>query len=49
MRATHDAVRRLSERLRDDRSLTDDIARVAGAVRDGSILAAAEAEIGALQ
>ena len=30
VRATHDAVRRLSERLRDDRSLADDIARVAG-------------------
>ncbi len=48
VRATHDAVRRLSERLRDDRSLTDDIARVAAAIRDGSILAAAEAEIGEL-
>jgi len=49
VRATHGAVRELSERLRDDRSLADDIERVAVAVRDGSILAAAEAEIGPLQ
>jgi len=49
VRATHGAVRVLSERLRDDRSLADDIERVAAAVRDGSILAAAEAEIGALR
>ena len=46
VRATHDAVRKLSERLRDDRSLAEDIERVADAIRDGSILAAAEAEIG---
>jgi len=49
VRATHDAVRELSERLRDDRSLADDIERVADAIRDGSILAAAELEIGALR
>ena len=49
MRATHDAVRELSERVRDDRSLADDIERVADAIRDGSIIAAAEAEIGALR
>ena len=48
VRATHDAVRELSERLRDDRSLSDDIERVASAIADGSILAAAEAEVGAL-
>ena len=36
VRATHDAVRELSERLRDDRSLADDIERVADAIRDGS-------------
>ena len=48
VRATHDAVRELSERVRDDRSLSEDIERVAAAIRDGSILAAAEAEIGAL-
>jgi len=49
VRATHAAVRDLSERLRDDRPLADDIERVALAVADGSILAAAEAEIGALR
>ncbi len=49
VRATHDAVREHSERVREDRSLSDDIERVAGAIRDGSILAAAEAEIGALR
>jgi histidine ammonia-lyase len=49
VRATHDAVRELSERLRDDRSLADDIERVADAIRDGTILAAAELEIGALR
>jgi histidine ammonia-lyase len=49
VRATHDAVREHSERVRDDRSLADDIERVAAAIRDGSILAAAEAEIGALR
>ena len=48
VRATHDAVRQLSERVEEDRSLTDDIARVAGAIRDGAIGAAAEAEIGPL-
>ena len=49
VRATHDAVRALSERLQDDRSLAADIERVAAAIRDGSILAAAEAEVGELQ
>ncbi len=49
VRATHDAVRELSERLRDDRSLAEDIERVADAIRDGSIIAAAEAEIGELE
>ena len=49
VRATHAAVRGLSARLRDDRPLADDIERVALAVADGSILAAAEAEIGALR
>jgi histidine ammonia-lyase len=48
VRATHDAVRALSRRLRDDRPLAADIERVAGAVADGSILAAAEAEVGVL-
>jgi histidine ammonia-lyase len=49
VRATHGAVRELSERVRDDRSLSDDIERVAGAIRDGSILAAAEAAVGELR
>jgi histidine ammonia-lyase len=49
VRATHGAVRELSERVRDDRSLSDDIERVAGAIRDGSVLAAAEAASGELQ
>ena len=49
VRATHGAVRELSERVREDRSLADDIERVADAIRDGTILAAAEAEIGALR
>ena len=48
VRATHDLVRTLSERLRDDRSLSDDIERVALAIADGSVVAAAEAEIGEL-
>ena len=49
VRATYGAVRELSDRVRDDRSLADDIERVAAAIRDGSILAAAEAEVGALR
>ncbi len=49
LRATHDAVRELSERVRDDRSLAADIERVAAAIREGSILAAAEAAIGELR
>jgi histidine ammonia-lyase len=49
VRATHDAVRELSERLRDDRSLAADIERVAAAIRDGSIIGAVEAEIGELR
>jgi histidine ammonia-lyase len=46
--ATRGAVRELSERLVDDRPLSADIERVAGAVRDGSLVAAAEAEVGEL-
>jgi histidine ammonia-lyase len=42
-------VRTLSERLRDDRPLADDIERVAAAVRDGSLVAAVEAEAGELR
>jgi histidine ammonia-lyase len=46
--AVHDVVRSLSARLVDDRSLSADIERVADAIRDGTVLAAAEAEIGVL-
>ena len=48
VQAVHDAVRELSERLVDDRSLAPDIERVATAIRAGQIRAAAESEIGAL-
>ncbi len=47
-RAARAAVRELSPRLRDDRSLAGDIEAVAGAIRDGSLVAAVEAEAGAL-
>jgi histidine ammonia-lyase len=48
-RATHDHVRSLSPRLRDDRPLGPDIEAVADAIRDGSLLSAIEAEIGELE
>jgi histidine ammonia-lyase len=48
-RAARAAVRELSPRLREDRSLAEDIDRVAGAIRDGSLVAAVEAEVGELQ
>jgi histidine ammonia-lyase len=48
VRVAHDFVRTLSPRLRDDRSLAPDIEAVAGAVRDGSLVAAVEAEVGEL-
>jgi histidine ammonia-lyase len=48
VRATHAFVRSLSPRLGDDRSLAPDIEAVAVAIRDGSLLAAAEGEIGEL-
>jgi histidine ammonia-lyase len=48
VRATRGAVRELSPRLRDDRPLSRDIEAVAVAIRDGSLVAAAEAEIGEL-
>jgi histidine ammonia-lyase len=41
-------VRSLSPRLEDDRPLAGDIEVVAGAIRDGSLVAAVEAEIGEL-
>ncbi len=48
VRATRAAVRELSPRLRDDRPLAPDIETVAVAIRDGSIVAAVEAEMGEL-
>ena len=48
VRATHDFVRTLSPRLQDDRPLSADIEMVAAAIRDGSLLATVEAEIGEL-
>jgi histidine ammonia-lyase len=48
-RAVHEHVRSLSPRLRDDRPLSSDIEAVADSVRDGSLLAAVEAEIGELE
>src|SRR5438552_3836319 len=49
VKATRTAVRELSPRLQDDRPLADDIARVAAAIRDGTLLAAVEAEVGELR
>ncbi len=48
VRAVHDAVRALSPRLTEDRSLSTDIELVADAVRSGSIVEAAESRVGAL-
>ncbi|MDX6408042.1 MAG: histidine ammonia-lyase [Gaiellaceae bacterium] len=48
VRATHGFVRSLSQRLGDDRPLSRDIERVAGAIRDGSLVEAVEAEVGEL-
>ncbi len=48
VRAVHDAVRTLSPRLVEDRSLSAEIELVADAIRSGQILAAAESEVGAL-
>jgi len=48
-RATYELVRSLSPRLRDDRSLGADIEAVADAIRDGSLQAAVEAEVGELE
>ena len=47
--AARGVVRTHSERLRDDRSLSADIERVAGSIRDGSLVAAVEAELGELR
>jgi len=48
-RATYAHIRTLSPRLRDDRPLGPDIETVADAIRDGSLLAAVEAETGELE
>ncbi|HEY7207854.1 MAG TPA: histidine ammonia-lyase [Gaiellaceae bacterium] len=49
VRATRAAVRELSPRLEDDRSLSQDIEVVAAAVRDGSLVSVVEAEVGELE
>ena len=48
VRAVHDAVRALSPRLVEDRSLSADIELVAESVRSGAIVAAAESRVGPL-
>ncbi len=48
-RATHAFVRSLSPRLREDRPLSPDIEAVAAAVRDGSLIASVESELGELE
>jgi histidine ammonia-lyase len=48
-RAVRAAVRELSPRLHEDRSLAEDIERVAATIRDGSLVAAVEAEVGELE
>jgi histidine ammonia-lyase len=48
-RAARAAVRELSPRLHDDRPLAGDIEAVAAAIRDGSLVAAVEAEAGELE
>jgi histidine ammonia-lyase len=47
-RAARGLVRSVSPRLGDDRALADDIEAVAAVIRDGSALAAVEAEVGEL-
>src|SRR5205814_10412731 len=48
VRAAREFVRTLSPRLGDDRPLADDIDAVASAIRDGSLVAAVEGEVGEL-
>ena len=48
VRAARAHVRELSPRLHDDRPLAGDIEAVATSIRDGSFLAAVEAEVGEL-
>jgi histidine ammonia-lyase len=47
-RAAREAVRSISRRLTEDRPLDEDIAAVASAIRDGSLVAAVEQEAGDL-
>jgi histidine ammonia-lyase len=46
--ATRTFVRSLSERVRDDRPLAPDIERAASAIRDGTLVAAVQADVGTL-
>jgi histidine ammonia-lyase len=46
--AAHDVMRTLSERLVEDRSLSDDIERVATAIRSGTVVEAVEHVVGEL-
>jgi histidine ammonia-lyase len=48
-RETHDFVRSVSPRLREDRPLSGDIEAIAAAIRDGSLLAAVEESVGELE
>ena len=48
-RVTHDFVRSASPRLREDRPLSGDIEAMATAIRDGSLIAAVEANVGELE
>ena len=48
VRATRAFVRSLSPRLEDDRSMSGEIEIVAAAIRDGSLIAAVESEVGEL-
>ena len=47
--AAHDAVRGLSPRLTEDRPLSGDIEAVARTIRDGSLIALVESEVGPLE
>ena len=49
VRATRAAVRELSPRLRDDRTLAPDIEAVGTAIRDGSLVSAVETKVGELR
>jgi len=48
-RSVRDAVRTLSPRVSEDRSLAADIETVSQAIRDGSFAAAVEADVGELR